>query len=83
MQAPYAALCKGAFVMDNFELIDTMAVSWEVLLYPDQPLKAAAGRFYPRDFEILGWCPAGPVLPHGEKVPLWPWLATLLVMVSR
>ena len=24
----------------------------------------------PRDFEILGWCPAGPVLPHGEKVPL-------------
>ena len=26
--------------------------------------------FYPRDFEILGWCPPGPVLPHGEKVPL-------------
>ena len=25
---------------------------------------------YPRDYEILGWCPAGPVLPHGEKVPL-------------
>ena len=25
---------------------------------------------YPRDFEILGWCPVGPVLPHGEKVPL-------------
>ena len=23
-----------------------------------------------RDFEILGWCPAGPVLPNGEKVPL-------------
>ena len=20
--------------------------------------------------EMLGWCPAGPVLPHGEKVPL-------------
>ena len=38
---------------------------------------------YPRDFEILGWCPAGPVLPHGEKVPLQPWLATLLVMVSQ
>ena len=27
-------------------------------------------RFDKRDFEILGWCPAGPVLPHGEKVPL-------------
>ena len=37
----------------------------------------------PRDFEILGWCPAGPVLSHGEKVPLQPWFATLLVMVSQ
>ena len=25
---------------------------------------------FPRDYEILGSCPAGPVLPHGEKVPL-------------
>ena len=25
---------------------------------------------YPQDFEILGWCPVGPVLPHAEKVPL-------------
>ena len=24
----------------------------------------------PRDFEILGWCPVGTFLPHGEKVPL-------------
>ena len=24
----------------------------------------------PRDIEILGWSPAGTVLPHGEKVPL-------------
>ena len=24
--------------------------------------------FFPQDTEILGWCPAGPVLPHGEKV---------------
>ena len=23
-----------------------------------------------KDFEILGWGPVGPVLPHGEKVPL-------------
>ena len=23
-----------------------------------------------RGFEILGWCPVGPVLPNGEKVPL-------------
>ena len=28
------------------------------------------GNIFPRDFEILGWCPAGPVSPHGEKVPL-------------
>ena len=37
----------------------------------------AVETFYPKgaildmqDFEILGWCPAGPVLLHGEKVPL-------------
>ena len=24
----------------------------------------------PRDIEILGWSPAGLVLPHGEKMPL-------------
>ena len=27
-------------------------------------------KLFPQDFEILGWCPAGPVLPQGEKVPL-------------
>ena len=27
-------------------------------------------RHPPRDVKILGWCTAGPVLPHGEKVPL-------------
>ena len=26
--------------------------------------------FPPRDIEILGWCPAVSVLPHGEKVSL-------------
>ena len=25
---------------------------------------------YHETFKILGWCPAGSVLPHGEKVPL-------------
>ena len=29
-----------------------------------------------------GLVSAGSVLPHGEKVPLWYWLTTLLVMVS-
>ena len=28
------------------------------------------GLVSPQDFEILVWCPAGPVLPPGEKVPL-------------
>ena len=31
---------------------------------------------FPKDIEILGWCPAGSVLPHGEKLYLfslvWP-----------
>ena len=26
--------------------------------------------FSPRDIKILGWCPAGPVKLHGEKVSL-------------
>ena len=34
------------------------------------------------DIEILGWFPGGTVLPHGDKIPLKPWLGTLLVMVS-
>ena len=25
---------------------------------------------FPREDKILGWCPAGPALPHMEKVPL-------------
>ena len=37
----------------------------------------------PQDIAILGWCPAGPVLPYGEEVQLCPWLATLLVMVPQ
>ena len=35
------------------------------------------------DTEILCWCLAGPVLPHGEKLPLLTWLAPLLVMVCN
>ena len=35
-----------------------------------------------RDIEMLGWFPAGPFLPHGEKVPLKAWLSTLLDMLS-
>ena len=27
-------------------------------------------KHFPETFKILGWCPAGSVLPHGEKVPL-------------
>ena len=32
--------------------------------------KSSVIRNLPRDIEILGWCPARRVLPHGEKVPL-------------
>ena len=38
---------------------------------------------HPQDIKILGWCPAGPVLHHGKRVPPQLWLATLLVMVSQ
>ena len=45
----------------------------------------AYGRFieiYSQDIRILGCCPAGPVLPHGEKVPLYLLLATLLTALQ-
>lgn len=29
--------------MENQQLTDTISASWEVLLYPDEKLKAAAG----------------------------------------
>ena len=32
--------------------------------------KETAELSLPQNFEILGWCPAGPVLPPVEKVPL-------------
>ena len=45
----------------------------EIIKYLQIKYKYDATRIvndHPQDFEILGWCPAGPVLPHGEKVPL-------------
>ena len=33
-------------------------------------IKTPSDKLVPQDIEIRGWCPAGPVLPHGEKVPL-------------
>ena len=33
--------------------------------------------------KILDWCPAGSVLPHGEKVTLELWSATLFVIVLQ
>ena len=38
-------------------------VIYDIAIYADIAI-------YPRDYVILGWCPAGPVLPHGDKVPL-------------
>ena len=52
-------------------------------LFSRDILKATLFHIYPRDIKILGWYPAEPVLPHAEKVPFYPWLVTLLVMVSR
>ena len=41
-------------------------------------------KFYcPQDIEVCGYCPAGSVLPHREKVPLQPLLIFLLVMLSK
>ena len=61
----------------------TKNIKWNILTKNLITFKRLDGIKDPRDIEILGWCPAGPVLPHEEKVPLKPWLATLLVMVSQ
>ena len=34
----------------------------------DEFLMLSDALFPPREFEIPGWCPACPFLPHGEKV---------------
>ena len=41
------------------------------------------GIIIPIDIGIPGWGPVGSVLPYWEKVPLQPWLAPLLVMLSK
>ena len=33
-------------------------------------MKVFISKHPPQGIEIPGWCPAGPVLPHGENVPL-------------
>ena len=37
----------------------------------------------PIDYKTLGWSLSRSVLPHEEKVPLQPWLTTLLVLASQ
>ena len=39
-------------------------------MVPDSAINLDIQTNDPQDFEILSWCPAGPVLPQGEKVPL-------------
>ena len=68
----FILICKFLMLRTAYLPVDT---------YYD--IRAFSNLFYPHDFEILGWCSVGPVLPQGEKVPLQPWLAILLVMVSR
>ena len=39
------------------------------------PLRMFDSVFPPQDNEILGWCPAGPLLPHGGRCLFgWDWL---------
>ena len=48
----------------------TKNIKWNILTKNLVTFKRLDGIKDPRDIEILGWCPAGPVLPHEEKVPL-------------
>ena len=35
-----------------------------------RPFSVLVFAWYSWEIKILGWCPTGPILPHGEKVPL-------------
>ena len=50
--------------MGYFTLVCLSHLSICPSLHPSQATRR------PRGIEILGWGPAGPILPHGEKVPL-------------
>ena len=49
---------------------ETRAMSVDAVFVTNMIILAMVQRFIPETFKILGWCPAGSVLPHGEKVPL-------------
>ena len=86
----YSSLCTFHHLM-IYPVCDVM-MSITQLLWLEMTFFAKKCHFFqvqikvlppPQDIEVLGSCPAGPVLHHGEKVPLQPWLTTLLLMVSQ
>ena len=58
---------------------DTMKTFWFCLYYKASLSKPDLPKLF-WGTETRDWYPVGSVLPHWEKVPLQPWLSTLLVM---
>ena len=58
-----------AFSIFNFDSILMNITSSEFSVYSHSKINVLSN-VSPQDIEILGWCPAGLALPHGEKVPL-------------
>ena len=52
--------CKLRFYSCSTFLFENRFIKYKYVILQDHFRK------FPRDFEILGWCPARPVLPHGE-----------------
>ena len=59
---------KNSFT--KFKLIYYLTQGYYSISLNNGRLFAPQGNNVPRDIKILGWCPVGPVLTHGEKVPL-------------
>ena len=57
------------FVYLLIKIKNTKYYNTEVMHNIEIPHKNKSLSLFPQDIERLGWCPAGSVLPHGEKVP--------------
>ena len=68
----YPELTEYIYMLDLFAILSSLSF---IQIYSFKYIYTNIIRLYarlcfPRDIKILGWCPVGPVLPHGEKVPL-------------
>ena len=69
LQAFIKLMSSCIFVYLLIKIKNTKYYNTEVMHNIEIPHKNKSLSLFPQDIERLGWCPAGSVLPHGEKVP--------------